>query len=391
MSSERRSASVPTGSRPGRVAMGGAVRRAVGGVLRGAVLAGSALSAAGAVHAVVNGRLLRRPSAGPGPLPRLSVLVPARNEAAGIGDCLAALGTGHEVLVLDDESDDGTADVATRGGARVLAGRPLPPGWLGKPWACAQLVEAADPGSEVLVFVDADVRMAPGGVAAAVRMLLDADLDIVCPFPRQLAGSVPERLVQPLLQWSWLTTLPLRAAERSARPSLTAACGQFVVVRRAALDRCGGFAAVRSAVLDDVALVRAVKSAGGRGGIVDGTDLAACRMYRDWPSVRDGYGKSLWSAVGSLPAAAAMLFGLLLVWVVPPVAALFGSRTGLAGYLFGVAGRVATGRRTGARVLPDAGAHPVSVGLLSYLLARSVVLRRYGVLRWKGRDIDAAR
>ena len=233
-----------------------------------------------------------------------------------------------------------------------MSGAALPPGWLGKPWACAQLAAATD--ADVLVFVDADVRLAPGAVPAAVALLLAAGLDVVCPFPRQLAVTPAERLVQPLLQWSWLTTLPLRLAERSPRPSLTAACGQFLVVRRAALERAGGFAAVRAAVFDDLALVRAVKASGGRGGVVDGTALATCRMYASWPELRDGYGKSLWAAFGSPPAAVAVLAGLTLVYVVPPIAALRGSRAGLAGYLAAVASRVVAARATGGRAWPDA-------------------------------------
>ena len=355
------------------------------------VALGTALSVAGAVHAAVNVRLLRRPElrGGVGPPVPVSVLVPARNEAATIAACVDALRGPYEVLVLDDESRDGTGDLARQAGARVLPGAPVPPGWLGKPWACAQLAAAADPAAEVLVFVDADVEVRAGAVAAAVRLLLDTGLDIVCPFPRQLAGTPAERLVQPLLQWSWLTTLPLRAAEHSTRPSLTAACGQLVVIRRAALERAGGFAAVRTAALDDVALVRAVKAAGGRGGVVDGTDLATCRMYTDWATLRDGYGKSLWSAFGSEPAAVAAVGTLALAWVVPPAAALFGSRVGAAGYAAGVAGRVITARRTGGRALPDALAHPASIVALAWLTARSSVLHRRGVLRWKDRPVTA--
>lgn len=96
----------------------------------------------------------------------------------------------------------------------AISGVDLPPGWLGKPWACAQLAAASD--AEILVFVDADVRLAAGAVAAAVTAMGDADLASV--FPRHDAdGAV--RLVQPLLTWTWLTTSPLRLAERSARPS----------------------------------------------------------------------------------------------------------------------------------------------------------------------------
>jgi cellulose synthase/poly-beta-1,6-N-acetylglucosamine synthase-like glycosyltransferase len=350
---------------------------------------GTALATAGAVHAVVNARVLRRPVGTQRALPPTVVLVPARDEAANIGDCLRSVGAGHEVLVLDDESSDGTGQLARAAGIRVIDGIGPPAGWLGKPWACAQLVAAADPASEVLVFVDADVRLSPGAVDAAVGLLVDAGLDIACPFPRQVATTAAERLVQPLLQWSWLTMLPLRQAERSARPSLTAATGQFLAVRRVALERAGGFAAVRGDVLDDLALVRAIKASGGRGGVVDGTELATCRMYDGWPQLRDGYGKSLWSAFGSEPGAVAVLAGLGLAYLVPPLAAARGSRIGWAGYAAAVAGRVVAARRTGGRVMPDALAHPLSIVAFGYLTLRSIWVHRFRTLRWKGREAEA--
>jgi Glycosyl transferase family 2 len=347
---------------------------------------GSALAVAGLAHAVVNGRLLRRPPVRPRDPPRtVAILVPARNEADRIEGCLSSARGQGEVVVLDDESTDGTAAVARAAGARVLDGTPPPPGWLGKPWACAQL--AAATSAEVLAFLDADVRLAPGAVAAAVAVMDDAGLDVVCPFPRQLAGTAAERLVQPLLQWSWLTALPLRPAERSPRPSLTAACGQFLVVRRSALERAGGHAAIRDQVLDDLALVRAVKAAGGRGGVIDGTDLATCRMYDGWPALRDGYRKSLWAAFGSPAGAGAVVALLAVTYVLPPLAALRGSRAGAIGYVAGVASRIVTARRTGGRAFPDACAHPVSVAVFGVLTADSVRGRRAGTLRWKGRTL----
>jgi glycosyl transferase family 21 len=220
-----------------------------------------------------------------------------------------------------------------------------------------------------------------------VALLDDTGLDVVCPFPRQVAVTAAERLVQPLLQWSWLTTLPLRVAERSRRPSLTAACGQFLVIRRTALERAGGHAAIRDQVLDDLALVRAVKRTGGRGGVVDGTELASCRMYDGWPALRDGYAKSLWAAFGSPTRAAGVLALLGVSYVLPAVAALRGSRIGAAGYLAGVGSRVVAARRTGGRALPDAFAHPASVVVLGRLTVRSLRGRRCGTLQWKGRTL----
>jgi hypothetical protein len=359
-----------------------------------AVRVASALAVAGAVHAAVNVRLFRRPVLGTAASSRVSVLVPARDEAEHIVDCVRALRLQDvaEILVLDDGSSDGTAGLvraAANGDprVRVLTGAALPPGWSGKPHACAQLAAAADPGSSVLVFVDADVRIMPGAVEAAVAMLEQSGLDLVSPHPTQLAVGWAERLVQPLLQWSFLTTLPLRVAERSSRPSLGAANGQFLLVRRSTYERAGGHASIRDSVLDDLALLRAVKSVGGHGTVVDGSELASCRMYRDWASLRDGYGKSLWAAFGSEPGAVAVVGALAFVYVLPAVAALRGSRAGVIGYAAAVAGRVITARATGGRSVPDALAHPVSIVIFAYLTARSIVRRHQNRLTWKRRPV----
>ena len=216
---------------------------------------GALLATAGAVHAAVNARALRVPPTQPVPITeRVSLLLPVRDEAHRVGPCLRSLLDQRrvpdlEVLVLDDGSSDGTADVvravlATTRGSVCSPARLPPRGksvnprfetgaasggeWLGKPWACAQLADAAT--GSVLVWVDADVVLEPLAIASTVALLREAGLDLVSPYPLQLADGALPRLLQPLLQWSWLTTLPLRVAERSPRPSLAAANGQLLAV-----------------------------------------------------------------------------------------------------------------------------------------------------------------
>lgn len=362
---------------------------------------GTGLAVLGTAHAALNAALLRRPRNEAGQASRftVSILVPARDEAANIAACLRSLlaqdvRPAAEIIILDDSSSDGTADIARavagdESRVRILAGYPVPQHWLGKPHACHQLAAAAC-GSDVLVFVDADVRLAPNAVGVAVGLLDRYDLDFVSPYPRQIAIGVAERFVQPLLQWSWLTFLPLRLAERASRPSMAVANGQFLIVRRRAYDRAGGHAAVRDAVLDDIALAGALRRHGARGGLVDGTDLAACRMYDSWADLRDGYTKSLWAAFGSEPGAFAVLAVLAVTYVIPPIALAKGSVIGAVGYLAGVTGRVLAARRSGARAWPDSLAHPVSVLVLGWLTTRSIVRRRQASLTWKGRPVEVA-
>ena len=334
------------------------------------------------------------------------MLIPARNEADVIGGTVRALlAQTHadlELILLDDGSTDGTADIARAAAARdprlrIITGQPLPPGWFGKNWACAQLADAAT--SDVLLFTDADVQWLPEGVTAALSLLDQSKADLLSVWPTQTTGTWGERLVVPLMAFVILGYLPWPLVGRSRFAVFAAANGQCLVFRRAAYEASGRHQAVRNSIIEDIALARRVKRAGGRLWMADGAGLVSCRMYRNWPEVRDGYAKNILAGYGNnlFFLALATLFHwliLLMPWAWLTLGLVWAvARPYPLGPLLlialGVAIRALTAAVTHQRV-GDALLLPFSAMLMTAIAFRSAWWRlRYGGPRWKGRTLKA--
>ena len=354
------------------------------------------------VHTAWNLRHLRRPQPPIDDVTEtVAVLIPARDEEQSIGVTIESVReqqrVAHlEIHVLDDGSHDATAIIAKSiadkdSHVHVLEEADVapPPGWLGKNFACARLSDAVD--ANVLVFLDADVRLEPMAIASLVHELRSGDFDLVAPYPRQEASGLLERLVQPLLVWSWATTVPLRVAETRQWASMSVANGQLLVFDASAYRMIGGHASVRDDVIEDVALMRRIREAGLRAVTVDGSELATCRMYESSTDLIDGYTKSAWRAFGG-PVGSVMVNSLLIgLYVVPALAVVFGRGStrgwGVLGYGAGVTGRLLVARHTGERELPDSLAHPASI--VAFVVINKLSWWRHltGTAQWKGRSV----
>ncbi|MEG4226060.1 glycosyltransferase family 2 protein [Microcoleus sp. N9_B2] len=245
------------------------------------------------------------PSAGD--FPKVSVIVPAYNEAENIRDCAIAILESTplsvdnlEVLIVDDRSTDDTKAIGQTlqqhlndPRLKILAGQPRPTNqyWAGKNWACAQAVQIAT--GDFLLFIDADVRLKPGAIETAIATAQTEKIDLLTCMPALVCECFAEWLVQPIMFNHLAVCYDFTAVNDPTTDSAFAG-GPFMLFRRSAYEKIGGHEAVAGEIVEDVELARRIKRAGLKLALYSGSNLASVRMYRSWSALWEGWTKNLY-------------------------------------------------------------------------------------------------
>ncbi|MGC8541149.1 MAG: glycosyltransferase family 2 protein [Phycisphaerae bacterium] len=260
---------------------------------------------------------LQPPNADP---PCVSVLIPARNEESHIQaaaqSVLANQDIMLELIILDDHSTDNTAAIIqtlAQRDARVKlpASTPLPEGWCGKQHACWTLAQHAQ--FDLMVFMDADVELAPDALIRMATFMNQHDLALGSGFPQQKTETFYEKLLIPLMHFILLGFLPIRRMRNSNDPAYSAGCGQLFIANKSSYMALGGHSAIRASRHDGITLPRAFRKAGFVTDLFDATHLASCRMYQSASQVFNGLAKNATEALAApkliVPATLILLGG----------------------------------------------------------------------------------
>ncbi|MCF3945389.1 glycosyltransferase [Acidiphilium iwatense] len=336
--------------------------------------------------------------------PAVDIVIPARDEVETIGAAIASLlaqdyPAPFRVILVDDGSTDGTAVRAAEAAGSdprflLVSGATKPAGWSGKLWALDQGV--ARSGAELLLFTDADITHDPRHLATLVARMgtpeRGARLDMVSEMVRLNCESRAERALIPAFVYFFQMLYPF-ARVNDPLSATAAAAGGTVLIRRAALERIGGIAAMRGALIDDVTLARLVK----RGGAIFLGHSGLARSIRPYPHLADTRAMIARTAFTQLRYSAALLaltlIGLALVWLVPPLAVIFGGGwsfvLGLVAYLLAVLSYRPTLRRYGVSGFWSLALPGIALVYMEATLASALRHWRGTGAQWKRRDYGA--
>jgi cellulose synthase/poly-beta-1,6-N-acetylglucosamine synthase-like glycosyltransferase len=325
---------------------------------------------------------------------KVSILIPARNEADNILTLLASIHQqdygNYEVLVLDDNSTDNTYQLsldfaATHSRFKVIKGEVLPAGWLGKNYACHQLAQQAS--GQYYLFLDADEQVQKGLINSAVHRMKLRGLSLLSLFTNQTMRTVGEEMVVPLMHYILLNLLPLRLVYLVKSAALSAASGQFMLFDAVDYKGYQWHQLAKNKVVEDVEIMKLVKSAKLNGEALLANGMISCRMYKGYNEAINGFGKNFLAAFNY--NIIGFLIYLLLV-IGGPALIIMTMNLNLIFIMFGLImlGRIMISLSAGQNAVTNIFLHPVQMFSLLVIGITSIQKHLSKTTVWKGRKIS---
>lgn len=332
------------------------------------------------------------PWANPVDNPRLSILIPARNEENSLPLILQDLSVSEwqnlEIIVYDDQSTDRTPEILKEFSTRMpnlrwIRGEGLPAGWTGKNHACHKLAESA--GGDYLLFLDADVRVSPDMATKALCEIQSGGYSLVSVFPTQIMKTGGELLTVPLMNWVLLSLLPLPLVRHTRFASLSAANGQFMLFEAEGYRRNQWHYKVRSELTEDIMISRLVKKSGGKMATLTGNGDVFCRMYSAAPQAVRGFSRNVHQYFGG-SRLVMLIFTLTILAGWLPVWLSFGW-SGLKTFLVLVFSNRVLIAMSSQQNVTSVLLHPVQMLIFVWIVISNLFRKIKGDTEWKGRKI----
>jgi len=328
---------------------------------------------------------------------KISVLIPARNEEANIDACLNSVCSQNyknlEIIILDDDSGDNTFSVAEKfslkdNRVRVIKGKNLAAGWVGKNWACKQLSDNAQ--GDFLLFIDADVRLMPEAIESAMSALEETNVDMMSVFPKQIMNTTGEKVTVGIITWLMLAFLPVKQIYKSKSMRFSGAVGQFMMWKRESYFRSGGHESVKDKIVEDMETAKFLKRKGFKIILLLSDGLVQCRMYGSFKEGVDGFTKNAYPSTNSSAAEFfAILFFISASLLLP---LLLAAANHLYFYTLAVIilHRIIVSVIYRENILTGIILYPVQIIVMDYIAIRSYTAFKKNRLNWKERNLQKA-
>lgn len=336
---------------------------------------------------------LHLPDKKPSEFPKVSLLIPARNEEAAIGRLLSDIQKlnypDFEAIVCNDHSSDNTEEILNWFAGedeRIhwFLGEKLPTDWLGKNFACHQLAQKAS--GKYLIFLDADVELSNDSITKAVAYFQEKKLSLLSVFPQQRMETFAELSTVPVMNWILQSLLPMILVQKTRFPSISAANGQFMMFEAENYRTNQWHSQVRNQNVEDIRLARMIKTKGLKMAVLLGNRDIFCRMYRQFDEAVLGFSRNMHEYFGGKRAIMAgfwliVFLGPLVVW------AILGWEFFCAFAVLVIASRLFVAIASHQNIFTSVLLHPLQMISFTAIVFYNIFRRMKKETTWKGRRI----